>query len=42
MRWHNPMIYVGFTNRIYSGSSFARQHLIQRLRDPDTVLVDAA
>ena len=38
----NPMIYVGFTNRIYSGSSFARQHLIQRLRDPDTVTLTNA
>jgi outer membrane protein assembly factor BamB len=30
----NPMIYVGFTNRIYTGDSFVRQHVIKRLRDP--------
>jgi hypothetical protein len=34
----NPMIYVGFTNRICTGDSFVRQHVIKRLRDPATVL----
>jgi hypothetical protein len=34
----NPMIYVGFTNRISTGDSFVRQHVIKRLRDPATVL----
>jgi hypothetical protein len=32
------MIYVGFTNRISTGDSFLRQHVIKRLRDPATVL----
>lgn len=34
----NPMIYVGFTNRIYTGDSFVRRHVIQRLRDPNSHL----
>ena len=34
----NPMIYVGFTNRIGTGDSFVRQHVIKRLRDPASVL----
>ena len=34
----NPMIYVGFTNRISTGDSFVRQHVIKRLRDPATIL----
>jgi hypothetical protein len=34
----NPMIYVGFTNRIDTGDRFVREHVIKRLRDPASVL----